>query len=408
MSRKFIVILIDGMADYPLSKLDGKTVLEAANTPTIDRLARTSEMGIVNTIPEGFPPGSDVANLCVLGYAPEDYYTGRSPFEALSMGLELNPEDVTLRCNLVTLSEDQGYSNKIMNDYSAGEISTEEAKVLIEECQSKLGNNEFAFYPGVSYRHVVIWHGGNSDIILTPPHDISDKSISGYIPKGNDSEKLYNMMKKSIEILADHPVNCKRQEQGLHPANSIWFWGEGTKPELPHFKEKYGLSGSVISAVDLVKGLGVAAGLEPVNVAGATGRIDTNFSGKAQRAIKCLKYGDDFVYLHIEAADEAGHHGNIEEKIKSVELVDEKVLKFIMNNITDFKEYAIMILPDHYTPISIKTHSEEPVPFMIYRNYSEYGNNSARKQPGFSEKTVQKSNLFFDKGYMLMDHFLNS
>ncbi len=402
MNRKYVVVLIDGMADYPVPELGGKTPLEKARTSVIDKLVKESEIGMVKTVPEGFPPGSDVANMSVLGYDPGQYYTGRSPYEALSMGIELEDKDISLRCNLVNLSKEEIYENKFMKDYSAGEITTEEARELIEECQKKLGSDSFSFHSGVSYRHVVIWKNGEKDIKLTPPHDITDRRITEYLPVGNNTKELISLMEKSNQILSEHEVNIKRRKKGLPEANSIWFWGEGTKPQLDKFADKFSVKGSVISAVDLIKGLGKASGLKTVDVPGATGRIDTNFTGKAEAVIDCLKNGDDFVFLHIEAADEAGHLSDIETKIKAIELVDELVLKYIMKEIKVFDEYAVMVLPDHYTPVSTGTHSSEPVPFMIYRNYK-----SKSYTDVFSEKEAEKTGNFIKEGYRLMDSFID-
>ncbi len=465
MRKKYIVLLIDGMADYPIPDLEDKTPLEVAKTPYLKKLSKTAEMGLAKTIPNGFPPGSDVANLCVLGYDPKRFYTGRSSLEALNMGVELGADDVSLRCNLVTLSEKEDcdgsrrgdchgdYREKVMKDYSAGEISTEEAKDIIEECQRRLGTQKFSFYPGVSYRHVVVWKDGNKDIKLTPPHDISDKEITEFLPEGNGSEELYKLMQASSEFLSEHPVNLRRKERGLPAANSIWLWGEGTMPNLESFKDKYGLAGSVISAVDLIKGLGVAAGLRTIDVPGATGRIDTNFVGKAQAALKGLSNGDDFVFLHLEAADEAGHQGSIETKIKAIEMADQVVLGTILEEISKLGEYALMILPDHYTPICKRTHVSDPVPFLIYdskKAREAHGcvessgaespdgpaENSIERpaekcvggcdegfagKPGestlgipknsmgekeFTEANAKKTGLYFGEGYKLLDYFL--
>lgn len=401
MNKKFLILLIDGAGDYPIPELGGRTPLEVAKTPNLDRLSSSAKLGMVRTIPDGFPPGSDVANLSVLGYNPKLYYTGRSSFEALNMGVELTPEDVALRCNLVTLSGEGDYGDYIMEDYSAGEIETQEAKEIIEECQRVLGSDEFRFYHGVSYRHVVVWHGGDKDIELTPPHDISDKRIGDYLPKGRGSQALRDLMQRSLEFLPNHPINHERKERCLAPANSIWFWGQGTKPTLPHFGERFGLSGSAVSAVDLIKGIGLAAGLKPVDVPGATGRVDTNFGGKANAAMERFNAGDDFVFLHIEAADEAGHQGSIETKIKAIELVDELVLEVIVEEMRSFGNYALMILPDHYTPICKRTHVSDPVPFMIY--------DSRHKSEGadcFTEKEAEKTGLYFEQGHELIEYFI--
>ncbi len=401
MSNKFFVLLIDGMADYLMDELDGKTALEYASTPGIDQLARKAEMGLAETVPDGYAPGSDVANMSVLGYDPVKYYTGRSPFEALSMGVELEEGDISLRCNLVTLKGQWDYANKTMWDHSAGEISTEEAKVIIEDYEKELGTEEFKFYPGVSYRHLLVWKGGDIDIDLTPPHDILEKNINGHLPEGAKSDKLLELMKKSYEFLKKHPVNMDRRKKGKLEANSIWLWGEGVKPSLSSFCEKYAMQGSVISAVDLIKGLGLAAGLKPKEVKGATGRIDTNFKGKVEAAISSLHSGDDFVFLHIEAADEAGHQGDIDTKIKAIEMVDKLVVQPLIQEMKEHNKFSLMILPDHYTPVSIRTHVADPVPFMIYRNrFNE------EKEQTFTEETAKKTNLYFSQGFKLLDYFI--
>ncbi|MEJ6952177.1 cofactor-independent phosphoglycerate mutase [Natronospora cellulosivora (SeqCode)] len=405
MNDKFLVLLIDGMADYPMEELNGKTVMEYANTPYIDQLAKKAEMGLVKTVPDGYPPGSDVANMSVLGYDPARYYTGRSPFEALSMGIELKENDVSLRCNLVNLKGEGDYASKIMWDHSAGEISSEEAKLIIDDCEKELGSDEFKFYSGISYRHLLVWRNGNKDIELTPPHDILEKNIKDHLPKGQQSKSLLGLMENSNELLREHSVNNDRKAKGDLEANSIWFWGEGVKPALTSFSDKYGINGSVISAVDLIKGLGLAAGLRPIEVAGATGRIDTNFTGKVEAAIESLRFGDDFVFLHIEAADEAGHQGDLETKIKAIEMVDDLVVKPISKEMKFFDGFSFMILPDHYTPVSIRTHVANPVPFMIYRN----GNGSLEdKDQIFSENTARKADLYFPQGHKLIDYFIKA
>jgi len=405
MKKKYLVILIDGMADYSLSELDGKTPLEEAETPALDRIAPEAKIGLVKTVPDNFPPGSDVANLSVLGYNPDRYYTGRSPYEALSIGVNLNEKDVIFRCNLVTLSENKKFKDRVMKDYSAGEISTEEAKELILECQDKLGNENLNFYPGVSYRHVLVWEQGKKDIQLTPPHDILEQRVTDYLPQGEGSEKLLKLMKKSVNFLPEHSVNSNRKKQNLPPANSIWLWGQGTQPDLPDFKDKFSVSGSVISAVDLVKGLGIAAGLKPIKVPGVTGRIDTNFRGKAETALKRFKKGDDFVFLHVEAADEASHQGDVDTKIKAIEKVDNLVLEYILNKMdSNNDDYSIMVLPDHYTPLCERTHVSDPVPFMIYRNYKKYNETGINS---FSEKEAEKSDIFIKQGHKLINCFFD-
>lgn len=402
---KYAVILCDGMADRPVPELGGKTPMSAAFKPNMESLAKKSEVGLVKTVGEGLKPGSDVANLSVIGYDPKLYYTGRSPLEAASIGIDLKDDDVTLRCNLVTLSDEENYEDKTMVDYCAGDISSAEAAVLIKYIDEKLGNDIFKFYNGVSYRHCLVWAKGEpAPGILTPPHDITGRKIKEYIPKGEHISELYNLMKKSYTLLNDHPINKKRISEGKRPANSIWLWGEGMKPRLDSFFKKFGIKGSMISAVDLLKGIGKCAGMTVCDVEGATGYIDTNFEGKAQAAIDEFKKGQDFVYIHIEAPDECGHRAEIENKKKSIELID----KYIIGRVTEFlresdEEFSIMILPDHPTPIEIKTHTSDPVPYLIYRS-------NAEKDSGieiFDEENAKSTRIFKDPGYMLMNDFLN-
>ncbi|NLY44328.1 MAG: cofactor-independent phosphoglycerate mutase [Clostridiaceae bacterium] len=400
---KSIVILGDGMADRPVAELGGKTPLQYANIPTMDYLARHGELGLVKTVPDGIAPGSDVANLSVMGYDPRKYYTGRSPLEAVSMNITLSDSDVTFRCNLVTLSDDPHYSDKIMIDYSSDEISTEEAREIIKEVNKYLKTQAIEFFPGISYRHLMVWHNGPTSFTLTPPHDIQEKKIADFLPKGDKSEIILEMMEKSSEFLKNHPVNKARMEKGLRPANSIWIWGEGRKPSLPGFYEKYGLKGSVISAVDLIKGLGICAGLHSVNVEGATGNINTNFSGKARAALEELKRGQDFVYIHIEAPDECGHRHEIDNKVKAIEYIDQKIIKVIMEELNNMGEdYRIMVLPDHPTPLDIRTHTSDPVPYIIYRSDKKVFN----PELTYDELSAQKTGNYIAEGYTIMDYFL--
>ncbi len=324
---KYLVVLYDGMADYPVEELGNKTPLEAAVCPNMDKLAKTALVGTIKTVADGLKPGSDVANLSVLGYNPSDCYTGRSPLEAGSIGIDMKDTDVSLRCNLVTLSDEPEYADKTILDYCADDISTEEAAKLVEYLAEKLNSDEFKFYSGVSYRHCLIWNYGTLDIgTLTPPHDITGKPIKEYIPSHPNAQKLYDLMKKSYDLLKDHPVNKARVERGLRPANSIWLWGEGVRANLENFKEKFGVKASMISAVDLLKGIGKFAGMNVVEVEGATGYIDTNFDGKAEAAINEFKNGQDFVYIHVEAPDECGHRHEIQNKVKAIELIDKHIL----------------------------------------------------------------------------------
>lgn len=399
---KYLIVLADGMADYKIEKLGNRTPLQVARTPNMDSLAAKSLLGQVRTVPPGFPPGSDVANLSVLGYAPQQYYTGRSPLEAVSMGVELGPRDLALRCNLVTLSGEGDYRDKIMADYSAGEISSAESGQLIDAIQNSLGNEEFHFYPGISYRHLLVWKNGiDKNLELTPPHDISDRNIKDYLPAGGDANTLQELMNKSVAILTIHPVNVARQANGLKPATSIWLWGQGGKPALPGFYAKYQLQGSVVSAVDLVKGLGICAGLTPVKVPGATGGIVTDFAGKAKAALDELKQGQDFVYLHIESPDEAGHQGETERKIWSIEQIDQEVIGQVISELDSFDDIRVMVLPDHPTPISVRTHTKDPVPFMLFDKRCPV--NSAAD--GYDEDTASLGR-FFASGPELMDFFI--
>ncbi|WP_265443020.1 cofactor-independent phosphoglycerate mutase [Acetivibrio straminisolvens] len=399
---KYVLILGDGMADYPLSQLDNKTPLQYAKKPNIDYLAQNAEVGMVKTIPDGIPPGSDAANLSVMGYNPKVYYTGRSPLEAISMGIDLSETDVAIRCNLVTLSENEEYDQKTMIDYSSDEISSEEARELINEVNRHFKNDGICFYPGISYRHCMVWKNGATGLNLTPPHDILEKKITGYLPSGENTKMLLDMMVKSYDVLKDHPVNKARVSRGLRPANSIWLWGEGKKPSIPKFYDKYKLNGSVISAVDLIKGIGILAGLRNVEVEGATGNIDTNFYGKAEAALKELESGQDFVYLHIEAPDECGHRHEIENKVKSIELIDEHVVGTIIKGLEKYDDYRILILPDHPTPLSLRTHTAEPVPFLLYQKAKPKKSGVT----GYDELQAAKTGAVFNEGYKLMDRFI--
>lgn len=398
---KYLLILADGMADYKISELGGRTPMEAARTPNMDRLAAMAEIGLVRTIPAGFPPGSDVANLSVMGYAPEQYYTGRSPLEAVSMGVRLGENDLAVRCNLVTLSADQKYSDKSMDDYSSGEISSAESSALMAALKEELDSAQFSFHAGISYRHLLVWKDGlGRDLQLTPPHDITGRKIGTYLPQGADGSQLLDLMKKSETILQAHPINEKRRTKGLNPATSIWLWGQGGRPALDSFKEKYGIEGSVVSAVDLVKGLGICAGLNPVKVEGATGAIVTDFAGKAEAALNELRRGQDFVYLHVESPDEAGHQGELEKKIWAIEQVDQEIVGRVIDALDRFEELRILIMPDHPTPISVRTHTSEPVPFLLFdKNRPVHGGSV------YNEGTALLGS-FYDNGPQLMDHFI--
>lgn len=406
---KYVVILGDGMSDYPIKELGDKTPLQYAQTPNLDHLARLSTLGLVRTVPPGMPPGSDVANLSVMGYDPRLYYTGRSPLEAASLGIHLEPSDIAFRCNLVTLSDEPVYAEKTMLDYSSDEISTPESAQLISEINRQLGTDRLNFYAGISYRHVLVWRNGPlEELDLTPPHDISDRQIGDYLPKGDYSQVLLELMVESNRILTNHPVNLARLAEGHSPANSVWFWGQGKKPVIPSFADKYGLSGSVVCAVDLIKGLGICAGLETVNVPGATGGTVTNYRGKAQAALAELRKGKDFVYIHIEAPDEAGHRGELETKVQAIEAIDELVVGEIRQGLEEsrhlpgMEDYRLLILPDHPTPLSIRTHAPDEVPFLIYQR-SQHQDNPVN---GYNEETARAAGLRLKDGYKLMDYFI--
>lgn len=397
---KYVVVLGDGMADYPIDELNGKTPLEAAKTPTLDALSKVSEVGLVHTIPEGMAPGSDTANLSVIGYDPKIYYTGRSPLEALSIGVDMEPTDISFRCNIVTLSEEESYEEKTIIDHSAGEITTEEAKELVEAVAKELGNELYQFYVGTSYRHLTIWKNGMV-IDLVPPHDILGKTIKEYLPK---DEVLNQMMKKSYDILSNHQVNLKRKEQGLNPANSIWFWGAGTRPALTSFEEKNHKKAAMISAVDLLKGIAVGANMTNITVEGANGGLHTNYEGKAKAAVKALEEdGFDFVYIHVEAPDEMGHQGSIERKIQAIENLDEKVIKIVKEELEKSGEdFRMLVLPDHPTPIAIRTHCSDPVPYLLYDSTDEKDNTFA-----YSEKGGKESGNYIEQGHTIIDYLFS-
>mgnify|MGYP000964183188 FL=1 len=399
---KYVVILGDGMADLPMPQLNNMTPLQCAVKPHIDYLAKYGEVGMVKTVPSGVSPGSDTANLSVLGYDPRKYYTGRSPLEAVSMGLELSDSDVTFRCNLVNLSDAENYPDKIMVDYSSDEISSAESAELIKELNRHFRTDAICYHPGISYRHCMVWNKGPIGLDLTPPHDILEKRIADYLPKGENSKILLDMMVRSYDFLKNHPINLARIQRGLKPANSVWLWGEGTKPTLPSFYDKYKVRGSVISAVDLIKGIGICAGLKSVDVEGTTGNINTNFLGKAQAALDELEAGMDFVYVHIEAPDECGHRFEIENKIKSIELIDEKVVGTILKGLEKYDEYKVLVLPDHPTPLSLRTHTSDPVPYVLYSKSSH----KPSGVDGYDEVQAESTKIFIDEGHTLMDRFI--
>ena len=400
---KYIVVLGDGMADYGVDVFDGKTILEVADKPTIDYMAMHGEMGMVKTVQDGMKPGSDVANLSVMGYDTSKCYTGRSPLEAASIGVPLRDTDVTFRCNLVTLSDEENYEDKTMMDYSSGEITTEEAQELMAAIAKELDTDAIKFYPGISYRHLTVWDKGSTNVDLTPPHDISDRKISDYLPKGDGADILLDMMKRSEKILREHPINLKRKAEGKNMATSIWPWGEGTKPMIGNFKEKYSLDGSVISAVDLIKGIAKCAGMNSIDVEGATGNCETNWDGKAKAALNTILNGYDFVYIHMEAPDEMGHQGLPEKKKWAVETIDKRVVSFLKDELEKRNiDYRMMILPDHPTPIKLKTHVSDPVPYIIY----DSTDNKKVRDFGYTEENAKTTGVYVEKGYTLMDKFL--
>ena len=362
---KVIILLGDGMSDIAYSELGNKTPLQYAATPHMDFMAQHGRVGLAHTVPAGLPPGSDVANLSVFGYDPRSCYTGRSPLEAISMGVTLGPDDVAFRMNLVTLKP-QG-SSIYMQDFSAGHISSAEAAELVGTLQKELGNSEIEFHAGVGYRHLMVWRGGKDGMRSTPPHDITGKSILDHLPSGDGAAELNNIMNHAQMVLHDHPVNVKRKKEGLVPANSIWLWGHGKTPRIETYREKFGLSGAVISAVDLIKGIGICAGLDVINVEGATGYIDTNYLGKGQAALAALDT-HDFVYVHVEAPDEASHAGNMPHKLKAIEDFDRQVVGTVLEGMKKYDDYTILCMPDHPTPVKLMTHTSDPVPFVIYRS----------------------------------------
>lgn len=405
---KYVVIVGDGMADYPVEALQGRTPLMVARTPHMDWLARHGEVGLVKTVPDGFNPGSEIANLSIFGYDPLRYYTGRGPLEAASLGVKLKPDDIAFRCNLVTLRWDGGKT--IMEDFSAGHITDDEARQIILDLDGAIGSDEIEFYPGVSYRHLMVLRDGISKysnlekLQLTPPHDITGKEISPYLPRGEEANRVLNLMNESQRLLKNHPVNLARGAKGLRPANSIWLWGQGRSPRMITLKERFGVEGYVISAVHLLKGIGILAGLEVLEVPGATGYFDTNYDGKAKYALNGLKE-KDFVYVHVEAPDEAGHMGDLRLKIEAIEAFDEKVVGAILKAMGDFKKYKILVLPDHPTPLSVKTHTPDPVPYLLYSTESK---NQKTFVEGFDEASAKKSGIFIEKGFELIERFLVS
>lgn len=397
---KYVVVLGDGMADRPIKELGDKTPLEYADTPMMDELAGLSEIGMAKTIPEGMKPGSDTANLAVMGYDPKQYYTGRSPLEALSIGVDMKDTDVAIRCNIVTVSDEEAvYEDKTMIDHSSSEISTEDAAILLNAVMQEMQNETYQFYVGTSYRHCLIWNQGQV-VELTPPHDILEQKIGEYLPK---DPVLRQMQKRSYEILSKHPLNLERKAKGLNPANSLWFWGAGTRPALDSFEGKYGKKGVMISAVDLLKGIAVGAGLTNVIVPGANGGLHTNYEGKAQAAVDALtKKGYDFAYIHVEAPDEMGHQGSVERKVQAIQYLDQRIIRLVKEQLDASGEpYRMLILPDHPTPICVRTHTADPIPYLLY--------DSTVKETHtwkYCETEAEKSGRMFEKGYELMAYLL--
>ena len=399
---KYAIILYDGMADYPVPALDGKTPMMVAKKPIFDSFARRGEVGLVKTVADGLKPASDIANLSVLGYDPMVYYSGRSPLEAVSMGIDMADTDVALRCNLVTLSGEADYNAKTMQDYSAGDISTEEAAQIIHSVQEHFGSEKLKFYSGVSYRHCLICHKGTTNLgNMTAPHDISGRVIGEHLSTSENAHPLVQMMRESYDLLKDHPVNRARVAAGKLPANSIWLWGEGVRPSLPSFEKTFGLKGSIISAVDLLKGIGICAEMNTPAVEGATGYIDTNFKGKAQAAVDEWRKGQDLVYIHVEAPDECGHRNEPENKVRSIELIDEQLLPILLDYLNTVDDYKVMVLPDHATPIVTGTHASDPVPYMIYRKSREVDS----KVDTINEETAKATGRFIEHGPGLMKYF---
>ena len=395
---KYLVLVPDGMADEKIEALGNKTPMEAADKKTMDMLAARSTVGTVSNVPDGMVPESDTANMSILSFDPKVYSKGRSPLEAMSMGLNMEPDHVAYRCNIVTLSEEGEYDEKIMLDHSADEITTAEADELIRALDAALGNDILRFYTGVSYRHCILWHGGNDTYNFMRPHDILGQCIKDYLPRGEDGKVFYDLMRASWDILDRHPVNEARRARGLRPANSIWLWSPGKKPALPSFKEKWGLDAAVISAVDLIKGIGICADMKSIDVEGATGNVRTNYDGKANAAIEAFKSGIEYVYIHVEAPDECGHRAETENKVLSIELIDKKILKPVYEYLKECgDDFKIMVLPDHPTPVRLRTHTIAPVPFMIYSS----------KQDGegvsqFTEENASKTGLYVPHGSDLM------
>jgi 2,3-bisphosphoglycerate-independent phosphoglycerate mutase len=393
---KYIVLQGDGMADYPLEVLGGKTPLEAARTPNMDWLAKSGVFGLAHVIPDGFPPGSDVGNMSIMGYDPAVYHTGRSPLEAASMGVALGPNDIAFRCNLVSLSGSG--SDTSMADFTAGHISTAEAKEIIEDLERKLGGDGIEFFPGVSYRHLMVWRDGKEKMTTTPPHDITGQKIAAFLPTGEGADRLLQLMEASRAVLAEHRVNQQRAADGHARATSIWLWGQGRAPQLPRLTERFGIKGGVISAVDIIHGLGVYAGLERIDVPGITGFLDTNYKGKGEYGVRSLEK-NDFVFIHVEATDEAGHMGDVKAKIQALEDFDEKVVGTVLQGMAQRSDWRVLLMPDHPTAIALKTHVAEPVPFVLYSPTEPRDNGKV----GYNEKDAATTGIVAKEAFRLME-----
>ncbi len=399
---KYVVLLGDGMADYPTDKLGGKTPLQCAFTPHLDEISSCGTIGLVDTIPAGFTPGSDVANLSVLGYDPLQTYTGRGPLEAASMGINLGPNDIAYRCNLISVGA-KDTADAFMDDFTAGHISSSEAAEIISDLNKQLGSAQYQFYPGVGYRHLLVWRNATSSPQTTPPHDISGKAIASYVPNGAMADEVNLLMKNASEVLKNHRINITRLKNGKKSANSIWLWGQGGKPQITPLTKKFGLQGGMISAVDLLNGIGVLAGLKIIRVPGATGYIDTNYEGKAKAALDALNFMD-FIFVHLEAPDEMGHEGNVEGKIQAIEFFDEKIVGTILNNISSFGDFRLLVLSDHPTPLDLKTHTSDPSPFAVLSSRKEENIVSGR---AFDEFAAKESGIIISPGHLLMEKFIS-
>jgi 2,3-bisphosphoglycerate-independent phosphoglycerate mutase len=389
MEWKHIILVGDGMGDYPLAELDGKTPLEAARTPCMDQLAGCGRLGMVKTIPADMEPGSDVANMSLLGYDPVQYHTGRAPLEAASLGVSLKPQDVAFRCNLVTLENDAAGVVR-MKDYSAGHISTLEARELVASLQELVRQTSLSLYPGVSYRHLLVWSGGRTNLLTTPPHDISGEPVAAYQEVYHKEPLILSFMERAVVLLADHPVNRARMAAGKSPANAVWLWGQGKSPRMPTLKERFGLSGAMISAVDLLKGLGIYAGLDKIDIPGATGYLDTNYDGKVDAAMQALEAGN-FVYVHIEAPDEAGHEGSLQKKLEAIEAFDARVVCPVVKRAARFPKVKLLVITDHLTPISRRTHVTDPVPFLLVKDLQAALKSTPAPGTVFCERTARAS-----------------